>query len=170
MNVGIKSLTSRKKAILACGGTMVLLAGILSVGILPAQQVTAQIGNQTGNATGGNQTAGTIGKLKVLDLATEILETKVQVKLLQALQSAVDQLGPDAHIVRAELTISGDDVVYKVVGISEGRIHIITIDPVDGAVLDSKNFSLRELLAMHGGGLPNLVMNTTMMLPPMMGQ
>ena len=153
MNSAIKKMASRKMELLSVGaGVLVLLTGVLSVGILPAQQVTAQMGNQTGNATGGNETATTAGKLKALDLASEILATKVKIKMLQALQTATEELGPDAHIVKAELTVSGDDVVYKVVGLKEGRIYVVTIDPMDGTRLDSKNFSLRELIEMHRGG------------------
>jgi hypothetical protein len=54
MNNGTEKLTAKKKASLAIGvGAMVLLTGILSIGILSAQQAAAQMqGNQTGNQTG----------------------------------------------------------------------------------------------------------------------
>jgi hypothetical protein len=113
-------------------------------------------GNQTGpgpgGGPGGTQTAQTAGKLKALDIVTDILQTKVKIKILQALQTAVQELGPDAHIVRAELATDGDDVVYEVIALKEGRIYKVTIDPVDGGMLGSKNFSLRELhdMAMRG--------------------
>jgi hypothetical protein len=170
MNTGIKNLTSRKMEMLAAGvGALVLMTGIMSAGIIPTQQVAAQMpGNQTGNATGGTQTATTAGKLKALDLASEILAMKVKIKMAQAIQTATEELGPDAHIVKAELTTSGDDVVYKVIGLKEGRIYVVTIDPVDGNRLDSKNFSLRELIEMHMRGEDHMGMDAMMM--PSMGR
>ena len=154
-----KKFTFGKKTILASGvGALVLLTGILSSGILTSQQVTAQMpGNQTspspgGGGPGGTQTAQTAGKLKALDVITDVLAAKVKIKIAQALQTATEQLGPDAHIIRAELTTDGDNVVFEVIGLKDGRIYKVTVDPVDGAVLENKNFSLRELheMAMRG--------------------
>ena len=169
MSSRIKNLTSRK-AIIAYGGILVLLAGVLSVGIMSGKQVNAQISPPSSNMTqpGGNVTS--LGKLKALDIATDVMQTKVKVKLAQALQTAVTDLGPDAQVLRAELTVSGDDVVYKVIGLKQGRIYTVTIDPVDGSKLESKNFSLRELhdLAQRGQ-LDHSMMDTMMAMHGMMG-
>jgi hypothetical protein len=171
MGSRIGNLTSRK-AIIAYGGILVLLTGVLSAGILSGKQVNAQMPPPpSSNMTqqGGNATS--LGKLKALDILTDILQPKVKVKLAQALQTAVSELGPDAQILRAELTVSGDDVVYKVVGLKQGRIYAVTIDPVDGKMLESKNFSLRELhdLAQRGP-LDHSMMDTMMAMHGMFGQ
>ena len=63
MKNGPEKPTTKIKTALAIGlGTFVLLTGILSIGILSAQQAAAQMsGNQTGNQTGpgGDQKPGT---------------------------------------------------------------------------------------------------------------
>jgi hypothetical protein len=39
-----------------------------------------------------------------------------------------------------------------VIGLKEGRIYSVTIDPVDGSMLESKNFTLRQIIEMHHRG------------------
>jgi hypothetical protein len=170
MNLGIRDLTSRRKAMIAFGGMLVLLTGILSTGILQGKQVNAQLQPPSSNTTqSGNTTS--LGKLKALDIATDILQTKVKVKLAQALLTAVQQLGPDAQILKGELTLSGDDVVYKIVALKEGRIYTVTIDPVDGRMLESKNFTLRDLQNLRERGvLDHSMMDSMMMMHEMTGQ
>jgi len=169
MSSTIKNLTS-KKAIIAYGGILVLLTGVLSVGVMSGKQVNAQLQPpSTSNMTQGGNATG-LGKLKALDIATDILQTKIKVKLAQALQSAVSDLGPDAQIIRAGLTLSGDDVVYKVIALKQGRIFTVTIDPVDGKMLETKNFSLRELHELaQRGELDHSMMDTMMAMHGMMG-
>jgi hypothetical protein len=170
MSSTIKNLTS-KKAIIAYGGILVLLTGVLSVGVMSGKQVNAQIQPpSTSNMTqGGNATS--LGKLKALDIATDILQTKVKVKIAQALQSAVQQLGPDAQILKGELTVSGDDVVYKIVALKSGRLFTVTIDPVDGKMLETKNFTLRDLQDLRErGALDHSMIDTIIMMHIMMGQ
>jgi hypothetical protein len=149
-------MNSKTRTVLVGTLVLALLTSALTFAtITPTQQAAAQLGGLGGGATAlsGNATmpTGNGSSMKALVLASAILKEKIKLALDKAILNATKEAGPDAVLLGAKLTIDGDNVVYKVASIKDGRIHVVKIDPDNGKILGVKDLALLDLLKAIGG-------------------
>ena len=109
------------------------------------------------------------GSIKLLPAMMNAVESQIKVRLGDAVTNAEKELGNNSRVIAAHVGNENGYLVYIICGIDkDSNLHRIIVDPGDGKILLSQEFSIMNMMNMMGGMMnPNMMMGG-MMNPNMM--
>ena len=110
--------------------------------LIPNSIAQSMMNNQTTDDQGAMfQGSKLNGSINIESTFSEALTSKINIDIMQALETAKNNIGPDSMIIGGQLESNQGFLVYSVLILDNNKkVHEITIDPGNGKILDTKDF------------------------------